>query len=757
MLASMRRSGIPEIGDVPLGTHFCHFFEETAELYDTAVPFFAAGLEAGELCFWLLAEPLTGEGAREALRRAVPDADERIANGAVILQPALTWYLRDGELDTAMLAESWTRLLADAGRRGFSGVRVAGCVTWVRDDQWPAFRDYDASFEEALAGKPMIVLCSFPLSQTGTARILDVAHTHHFALANRGGRAERLDTPVFRMRQLDVRNRRQVALSALGLTAIRERDLGTLMQDAVALAAHTLGTGRSIVWRLRPQGGDMIVHTSIGWDDLPRDATVPIGETSAAHFIVSNDQPVSVADVQHDARFRASWVLRDYGVATLLSAIIRGRERPWGLLSVHSMTPRPFDADDAEFLQSMANVLALAVERKEAEDERAWLLASAETALAQLHAIQTITDTALARMGLEDLLAELLARLRNTLHTDHAAVLLLNEQRTHLAVRAVDGFPFERLAGVRVPVESELAGAILKSGKAMIFDSVFERVPHWTASLGVQVRAAMGAPLVVEGKITGIVCVSSIADRRFDEDDLELLRVVADRVAPAIERARLTESVRAGHERLESLSRRLLAAQEEERRRVAIELHDELGQLLTAININLGSSPPNVKDAVESVERAMQSVRDLALDLRPAMLDDLGLAAALRWYADRFARQTGVQTHLAVDETPRLDAGVATAAFRVAQEALTNVARHASAKNVWLALRRANGMLELTVRDDGSGFDVAAASARAARGESLGLVGMEERVSLAGGTLSIVSEPAGGAEIRARFRVGGGA
>ena len=756
MFASMRKSGIPQIGNIPLGTHFCHFFERTAEVYDTVAPFLAAGLGEGEQCLWLIAEPLTEAGAREALRRVVPDADEQIANGAMILQPALTWYLRDGELDVAMMSDAWTRLLGDAHQRGFTGVRIAGCVSWVPEGLWPAFHQYDVDFEHDMSGKPMIVLCSFPLAQTDTARILDVTHAHQFALANRDGRTAFLETPMFRMRQLDVRNRRQIALSTLGVSAIREADLGVLMQEAVALAASTLGTGRSIVWRLRPEASDMIVHTSIGWDELPRDATVTIADASPAHFILANDQPVSVADVQHDARFRTSWVLRDYGVATLLSAVIRGRERPWGLLSVHSMTPRSFDAEDAQFLQSMANVLALAIERKEAEDERAWLLASAETALAQLHAIQTITDTALARMGLDDLLAELLSRLRNTLQTDYALVVLLDEQRKHLFVRAVDGFPFERLAAVRVPIEAAVASGLLKTGKATIIDSVPNPTSLWTAAFGVILRSWMGAPLVVEGKIIGVVIVTSITDRKFEEDDLELLRVVADRVAPAIERSRLTETVRAGHERLESLSRRLLAAQEEERRRVAIELHDELGQVLTAIKINLGSSPPKVKDAVESVDRAMQSVRDLALDLRPAMLDDLGLAAALRWYADRFARQTGIHTHLAVEETPKLDAGIATASFRVAQEALTNVARHASAKNVWLTLRRANGMLELTVRDDGAGFDVAAASARAARGESLGLVGMEERVSLAGGSLSIVSDAAGGAEIRARFPVGGG-
>ncbi|MGH9420176.1 MAG: sensor histidine kinase, partial [Thermoanaerobaculia bacterium] len=225
--------------------------------------------------------------------------------------------------------------------------------------------------------------------------------------------------------------------------------------------------------------------------------------------------------------------------------------------------------------------------------------------------------------------------------------------------------------------------------------------------------------------------------------------------APAIERNRLMETVRDGHERLELLSHRLLSVQEEQRRRMAIELHDELGQVLTAVKIDLDSKPANVADAAENLDRAMNTVRDLALELRPAMLDDLGLAPALRWYADRFAKQTGVDMHLALDdEAPDLAFDACTACFRVAQEALTNIARHASAKNVWLDLHRTSSDIELTIRDDGAGFDVDAARAGAARGSSLGLVSMEERASLAGGSIEIHSNRGVGTEIRARFPIG---
>jgi PAS domain S-box-containing protein len=397
-------------------------------------------------------------------------------------------------------------------------------------------------------------------------------------------------------------------------------------------------------------------------------------------------------------------------------------------------------------------------ERKHAEHERARLLAATETALAKLHAIQSITEPALGRMSLDDLLGELLARLRDALQTDLVGVMLHDEQRG-LIIRAVDGVAISRFGDGRVPYTSPVWSRLTKEVRPVILDNL-STVPtpdwaEWSAGvIGQRVQSAMGAPLVVEGKMIGAVAAYSFTHRKFTEEELDLLRVVADRVAPAIERGHLLETVRAGRERLESLSRRLLSVQEEERRRLAMELHDELGQLLTAVKINLESVPTQLREALESVDEAMQTTRDLALDLRPAMLDDLGLAAALRWYADRFAQQTHVEMHLAIEDVRGLDSALSTAIFRVAQEALTNIARHSAAKNVWLDLHRASNELELTVRDDGVGFDVDVARHRAAHGMSLGVLGMEERASFAGGSIEIHSTSGKGSVVRALFPIG---
>lgn len=219
--------------------------------------------------------------------------------------------------------------------------------------------------------------------------------------------------------------------------------------------------------------------------------------------------------------------------------------------------------------------------------------------------------------------------------------------------------------------------------------------------------------------------------------------------------------LRRERERLKQLSARLVNAQEEERRRLARELHDEIGQALTAVKINLqtvqrlpqaSSFASRLEESIGIIDRTLQQVRDLSLDLRPPLLDDLGLVSALRWHIERQAQRAGFTVEFDAGLLdPRPTPEIEVACFRVVQEALTNVARHAHAQHVWIALHVDNNLLHVSVQDDGVGFDVRQALEQAARGDSLGLIGMQERVALVGGRLTIEAAPGFGAKIRARF------
>lgn len=214
-------------------------------------------------------------------------------------------------------------------------------------------------------------------------------------------------------------------------------------------------------------------------------------------------------------------------------------------------------------------------------------------------------------------------------------------------------------------------------------------------------------------------------------------------------------------EELRGLARQVVLAQEAERQRLSRELHDEIGQALTAVNFNLqafqhsvagSANAAQLQDSLNIIESTMHQVRDLSLDLHPAILDDLGLVAALQWYVDRQAERAGLTIQLrAKPAEMNIPAELKMTCFRIAQEALTNILRHAQAKVVRVEVRQRQAELELVIRDDGIGFDVESARRRAARGASLGLHGMQERALLLKGQLDIKSTPGSGTEIRARF------
>jgi PAS domain S-box-containing protein len=225
------------------------------------------------------------------------------------------------------------------------------------------------------------------------------------------------------------------------------------------------------------------------------------------------------------------------------------------------------------------------------------------------------------------------------------------------------------------------------------------------------------------------------------------------------EREALLHALQTERERLRRLSARLLEAQETERRAIARELHDQLGQALTAVTLDLQCLRRDVDPAqhavidglVGSVRAIVSQARDLSLALRPSVLDDLGLAAAMRWYLlrqDHRGPQVGF-----VDEIRdlRVSSAVEIACFRITQEAVTNALRHAVARSVSVELRTGDGELQLIVSDDGVGFDVEAARARAVAGGSMGLLGMEERATLVGGHFAIETEPGAGTRVRACF------
>lgn len=229
------------------------------------------------------------------------------------------------------------------------------------------------------------------------------------------------------------------------------------------------------------------------------------------------------------------------------------------------------------------------------------------------------------------------------------------------------------------------------------------------------------------------------------------------------EREKLFRQITSARNRLKILSARLISVQETEKRTISRELHDEIGQMLTAIKIDVqrikdGGNAPEVReladDCTKLVENTISVVRNLSLELRPAMIDDLGLPASLRWYLDKFHQRTGIDVKTEIKKMPHtLPPECAITLFRICQEALTNIAKHAEAGYVKVSLNQKNSSVILTIEDDGKGFDTQKALKQAATGKSLGLISMQERAELLGGRFVIKSAIGSGTIIKASCQV----
>ncbi len=204
MTTETRKTGIEVVGEMPWGSHFCLFYETKQDLLETLVSYCKAGLQSGEFCLWVVAEPLTVKEATTALRDTMPDSDRYFADCSIEIVSAGDWYLRGGTFDLERVTAGWREKLSQASVRGYVGVRVTGDTAWLAKKDWKHFCEYEEALNEAVANQRLAVLCTYPLAACGALEILDVVRTHQFALARRHGAWDVIETAGLKQAKAEV-------------------------------------------------------------------------------------------------------------------------------------------------------------------------------------------------------------------------------------------------------------------------------------------------------------------------------------------------------------------------------------------------------------------------------------------------------------------------------------------------------------------------------------------------------------------------
>ncbi len=355
------------------------------------------------------------------------------------------------------------------------------------------------------------------------------------------------------------------------------------------------------------------------------------------------------------------------------------------------------------------------------------------------------------------------AGLRALTHCDYSSLFVFEDGDEWVRMLALEDQRVDLREGVRLRVADVLAAQDVLEGQVhMVRDLAVEQsLPGVRLLYEAGYRSRLSVPLQGRERVLGILNLLWREPDGPSMAQLEVIKQVGATVALALEKGRLFEEVRAGRERLEALSQRLLQVQEAERQHIARELHDEIGQALTALKLSLETVrdlsiedvPPRLYETRRQVDELLGRVRNLALDLRPAMLDDLGLLPAFLWLFERYSAQTGVQVtfeHRGLGG--RFNPEIETAAYRIVQEALTNVARHAGVRAVTVRSWSDTSGLSVQIVDQGAGFD---AQAALVAGASTGMTGMRERVLLLGGHFVVESSPGGGTRVSADLPLNG--
>jgi len=535
---------------------------------------------------------------------------------------------------------------------------------------------------------------------------------------------------------LSISQERLRALFAAGLAVTSELSLEMLLHRLAETAAELTGARYAALGVIDASGSQLEQFLTYGVDVDTRAAigSLPRGR-GILGVLIRDATPLRLHDLAEDPRSvgfpPGHPPMRSFlGVPILLRGVAYGN-----LYLTEKQDGEDFTEEDEELVTLLAGQAAVAI-------ENARLYEASDRWSRQLQSLEEVGNALATETDLDRLLDLIVRRLQELLGA-RVVALALPSGKEELRFAAVAGEVADELLGETFSRANSKSGRVFARRRSERVDSVIDDPEvNREVTRRAAARTGMWVPLIARDKVIGVIEIHDKEgpDARFSADDLRLAETFAARAAVAVE---LSQRV------AQDALRRVVRAQEQERRRLARELHDETGQALTSILLGLRPLEAALADHPaqaalaelrEQAVSALQDVRRLAVELRPAVLDDYGLVPALERLTESFAEQAGIRFdfHSALGET-RLPSELETALYRVVQESLTNIVKHAEAHNVSVSLTRRESGVAAVIEDDGRGFDP-----RTTREDAVGILGMRERLALLDGRLEIESRPGAG-------------
>jgi PAS domain S-box-containing protein len=707
-MPELRESGIDVLGKIPWGSHFCNFYDTKEDLLDILVSYLKAGLENNEYCLWIISVPglITTEEAKQALGKVVPGLDKYLLQKKIEILDSVEWYLEGNNFNAEKARQSLRSKLDKALSLGYDGMRFSGDTRWLNEQFWEEFFNYEKKLDYSSRILQIIILCAYPLTGASAAEIFDIVQVHQFAIAKRKGQWQVMEGAAQAYARLEIKRLDEELQRSRKGAVTQKPALRYLVAVISVLSALSIALLLDRYFVSAPVSLFICTVMFSSWYGGINAGLVSILLSLLAFKL--------------------------YFIAPVHSFVIYSQELPRLLIFI--------------FSSLFVILLSASQSRKTESIKRARNILEGVVKKLQDTNI-TLQGQIAERRHAEDELRLAYQRLSYHFENTPLAVIELDKDLfiKRWSKRAEEIFGWNASEALGKNVHDDDFPIIYKEDIPAV-DTINEQLSKGA----VDRNLSLNRNYTKDGRVIYSEWYNSVL-----RDEQGNVITILSLVHNVTERKKTEETLNHSYQEIRRLTAHLQNVREEERIVIAREIHDELGQQLTVLKMEVKGLNKKMDQANEEVKYKIAEVIDLldtmeksvgriSSELRPSLLYNLGLGAAIEWHLKEFEKRWGSKTIFKeLSEDLELADPVKNGLFRIFQESLTNISRHANAKEITVSLELKDKHVILSIEDDGLGFKLEDINTK----KTFGIVGMRERTQVMGGTYGISSMPGKGTTV----------